>query len=180
MANYKKLKKELLSNQNKINQNTNNAVVHININDTSDIISPYAEDNKAVINSEFASFLENAVKDEPLKSDLTLKITAKDCNLNTVSGAIKNYYYKEFIDTQHKLKHNITASIITLIIGLIALTATIILNNLSIPIIIGGTIDIFAWVFVWESVDLFFFRRSELKRIEYRQINFINATIIYK
>ena len=84
------------------------------------------------------------------------------------------------MDTERKLKRNLSFSIITLLIGLIALSINIILSSLNTPVIIGNAIDIFGWVFVWEAVDVFFFRRAELKFKQYREINFINAKIISK
>ena len=178
MSKYKQLKQKLINSSNLNNPDKTNSIINININSASDIISPYSEDNKVVINSEFATFLDNSVKDVSPKNDLSIAISAKNCNIDLVSTAIKNYYYNECIDTERKLKRNLVASIITLIIGLIALSSTIILNAVNTPIIIGSSLDIFAWVFMWEAIDLFFFRRAELKYIQYRQLNFINATII--
>ena len=151
--------------------------LYINISNNGEIISPYSENNKEVINNEFAGFLDNSVKDIPIKQKLSIKITTQNCDINKISYAIKNYYHNESVDTSRKLRHNLISSILTLLIGLIALTTTIIFNTLNIPIILGNTVDIFAWVFVWESVDLFFFRRTELKYAKRRQINFINAII---
>jgi len=178
MSKYSKLKKEILSNCNYPKSDSSNSTINISINNTNDIISDYAENNKVVINSEFANFLENSVKDVSVKQSLTLKISASNCNLNKISTAIKNYYFNEFIDYQRKLKSNMIFSLATFLIGLLALASSILLSTLNTPIIIGGAIDIFAWVFMWESVDLFFFKRFELKYQQYRYINFINSQII--
>ena len=92
MGKFKEMKKQIMANDDcpKI-QNYDNAI-HISIKDNSEIISPFSEDNLAVINSEFASFLENSVKDVPIKQDLTLEITTQKGDLNTISNAVKNYY----------------------------------------------------------------------------------------
>ena len=180
MSKYSKLNRNLLSATSANCSSSNEAIINININKTEDIISPYAENNKEVINSEFANFLDNSVKDVSPKHDLTLKISAANCDLDKISSAIKNYYFNEFMDSQRKLKHNLIFSICTLIIGLLSLALTFVLNTFNTPLIVGGAVDIFAWVFVWEAIDLFFFRRAELKYQQYRQINFINATIIKK
>lgn len=180
MSNYRTLKKQILSNTACPKISSDNSSIHISINNSKEILSPYTEDNRPIINGEFASFLENSVKDVSIKRDLTLEIASKDQALDAISSAIKNYYYNEFVDSQRKLRHNLIASIITLLIGLIALSLTIILNSLDVPLIVGGAVDIFAWVFIWEAVDLFFFRRAELRYQQHRQINFINAKIICK
>ena len=180
MSKYHKLKRKILSSLPSQTQCDQNATININIQDANDIISSYAEDNQEVINSEFANFLDNSVKDVSPKCDLTLQISATNCNADKISTAIKNYYFNEFRDTQRKLRNNLIFSICTLIIGLLALALTITLHTLDIPLLLGGAVDIFAWVFVWESFDLFFFRRAELKYQQYRQINFINSKIILK
>lgn len=180
MSNYSKLKKELLNNKKCPNLYSEDNVIHISINDASEIISPYVEDNKPVINSEFANFLENSTKDISVKHNLILEFTSVEDNKDKIASAIKNYYINEFVDSQRKLKNNIISSIITFIIGLITLSCVIILNNFNSITIINSAVDIFAWVFIWEAVDLFFFRRSELRHQQYRQINFINAKIIFK
>lgn len=180
MSRYKDLKKEILSNKSCPKLLSQDKVIHININNASEIISPYAEDNRVVINSEFANFLENSVKDLSIKQDLTLEISSKESNLDVISTAIKNYYYNEFIDSERKLKRNLIFSISTFIIGLIALACSIAFNVFETQLLLGGAIDIFAWVFVWESVDLLFFQRAEIKYQQCRQLNFIKSKIILK
>ncbi len=177
MSKYSKLKKELLNDHSCPKAVDNDSTINININNCSEIISPYAENNKPVISGEFANFLENSVKDIPVNKPLNIEISSNDCDLQTTSTAVKNYYYNEFIDTQRKLKNNLIASILSLIIGLIALAVTITLTTLNAPLIINGAIDIFAWVFMWEAFDLFFLRRVELRYTERRQMNFITAKI---
>ena len=177
MYKYSKLKKELLSNHACPKVVEDNATISININDSSDIISPYAENNKPVISGEFANFLENSVKDIPVNKSLKIEISSNNCDLQATSTAITNYYYNEFTDSQRKLKHNFIASILLFIVGLIALSTTIILTTLDTPLIISGAVDILAWVFLWEAFDLFFLRRVELRHSERRQMNFLTAKI---
>ncbi len=180
MSKYNRLKQKILSNQNCTKVTNHDTTIHLNINDTNEVLSPYSEDNKMMINSEFASFLENSVKDVSVKSDLTLEISSKNCDLNILSNAIKNYYCNEFIDSQRKLKYNLIFSIITFAIGLLALAFTMLYEVFDFPMLVVGALDIFIWVFIWEAFDKFFFERAELRHHQYRQMNFINAKIISK
>ena len=77
-------------------------------------------------------------------------------------------------------KRNLIFSIVSLLIGLSILSVAIILNSIHFPIIVYSALDIFAWVFIWESVEVFFFHRAELRHQQLRQMNFINANIILK
>ena len=177
MTRFSKLKRELVKKENKKATNIKTNIIHININSKTDIISSYSEDNKPTINNEFASFLDNAVKDIPVKSQLTLEISCNKDNQTNITKGIKNYYLNECIETERKLKHNLFFSLSTFIIGILALALTFWFN---FPKVVNGAIDIFAWVFVWESFDVFFFRRKELKFAQYRQLKYINANIIFK
>lgn len=177
MARYSELKQQIMNKHNHQSADKDNTI-HLNINTTSETLSPYAEDGKVVINSEFANFLENSVKDVSVKNDLTFEISSKSTDLKILSKAIKNYYYNEFIDSQRKLKRNLLFCIITFIVGIFALASTMLYQFLDFSILLTGALDIFAWVFIWESFDKFFFERPELKYHQYRQMNFINAKII--
>lgn len=180
MSKFSKLKREILTKQEYSTESPIDTTIHLNINSSNDAISPYSEDNKLTINSEFASFLENSVKDIPVKNNLTLEISSKNCDINMLSEAIKNYYYNEFIDSQRKLKRNLIFSLVTFIIGLLGLAFTMLYDIFDFPIIVIGALDIFTWVFMWEAFDKFFFERTEFKYNQYRQMNFINAKIIAK
>lgn len=176
MSKYSKAKKELKKIANKVGTNP----VKISISDETSLFSPFAENNQTVISGEFANFLDNAVKDVPINEDLNLEITTNKYTEKSISKAIKNYYYSEFIETERKLKNNLLLTLITLFVGIGALAAALILTYNGTLVLLQGAIDIFAWVFLWETVDLFFFRRPELKFQQHRQINLINAKIIIK
>lgn len=179
MSKYSNLKQNILANGNCPKIISDNGTINININDTTELLSPYAEDNRAVISNDFAEFLNNSVKDVSPKQDITINITSKQGTIDNIQTAIKSYYYNEFIDIERKLKFNLLASIITFIIGLIAIAISIIQYVVNLPVL-AGAIDVFAWVFMWEAFDLFFFRRTELKHQQLRYANFINATINLK
>jgi len=179
MSKYNNLKKQILNDKNYSLNIDNDGIINVNIKNNEQIISPYCENNNLLINSDFAEFLNNSVKDIPLSQNLTLQISSNNGNIYTINTAVKNYYYKEFADTEYLLKINLKFSILTFIIGLFALALSLTQLIIGHPLW-AGTIDIFAWVFIWEAIDLFFFRRHQLKHQQYRNINFINATIILK
>lgn len=176
MTKYAKAKRNLKKNKPRTNSNP----VHISLNDSKNVISPFTENNQKVISGDFATFLDNAVKDVPIKEDLTLEITTKKYDHDTISTAIKNYYHNEFVESERKLKNNLVFALITLFIGLCTLTVSLVLTFTEILVVLQSAISIFSWVFVWEAFDLLCFRRTELKYLQHRQINFINAKIIIK
>lgn len=180
MTKYRKSKKELLNSADCPQLKHYDKAIHISIKENSEILSPFAEDNQVVIKSEFALFLENSVKDVSINQDLTLEFSSHDIDIKAVSTGIKNYYYNEFVESERKLKKNVILSITTFVVGLFAMAISIILSALNMQILINTAINIFAWVFIWESVDLFFFHRAELRHLQHRQMNFIKAKVVYK
>lgn len=176
MTRYGKAKRNLKKNRVSVPSNP----VQISLNDSKNVISPFAENNQKVISGDFAEFLENAVKDVPIKEDLTLEISTKKYDHETISTAIKNYYHNEFVESERQLKNNLIFALVTLFIGLCALTISLVLTYKEILVVLQGTISIFSWVFMWESFDLLCFRRPELRHQQHRYINFINAKIVIK
>ena len=177
MASYSSLKRKIKNCKKYENPASN--VVKISVKDSGEIISPFAENEQAVISSNFAHFLENSVKDVSVKQDLTLEITSKKkCDDVSISSAIRGYYHNEFMETQRKLRRNLFAALSTFAIGILILFCSIYLAQSS-PILLG-LLNIFTWVFVWEAVHLVVFERAELHHQQHRQMNFINAKIIIK
>ena len=177
MKRYRMLRSRNLKRHDNPNLMVDDNVIHLNIKDTSDMLSPYCEDDKPVINSDFASFLENSVKDVSVHVPLIIKIESNDKVPSALSRGIRNYYKNEFIETERELRQNLKYTIVTFIVGIITLILSVFLSGFDSLAVIGEAIDIVAWVFVWESVDLFFLRRRELKYKQYREINFMEAII---
>ena len=65
-----------------------------------------------------------------------------------------------------------------LIIGIVVIAVSVFFYVFSHNIV-GEIIDIVAWVFVWEAVDLFFFRSPILIREKLKCKHFIEAEITY-
>ena len=175
MASYSALKRKIKNCKEYENPASN--VVKISVKDAGEIISPFAENQQAIIRSDFAHFLENSVKDVSVKQDLTIEISArKKSDDVSVAAAIRSYYHNEFQETQRKLRRNLFTALTTFAIGILLLFCSIYLSQNN-PILLG-LLNIFTWVFVWEAVHLVVFERTELRHQQYRQMNFINAKII--
>jgi len=95
--------------------------------------------------------------------------------------AIKNYYREEFLDVQDDMKLNRRNTILMLVSG-----AFFILLRLLLPLTIGWRLDflepinIVAWVFLWEAVELQIFKRPKLKEIQIRNLKILEAEIEFK
>ena len=72
------------------------------------------------------------------------------------------------------------SSLILAIVGLGVLAICLLLEHMGSFEVIYRTIDIAAWVFLWEAFDVFFLRRPE-KRMKYRLVNrLLNSKVSIK
>lgn len=138
-------------------------MVEIGIKDKTEVLAPFALDGKETINVEFANLLDNVSKSIPPKENMHLKLKCEkltDKEKQDFSMAIKNYYFNSLIDNQRKLHNNSLIFWSMIAISLLFLAILFIANHFDAPWIITEVLDIIAWVFVWEAVDLLAFQRS--------------------
>ena len=176
-----KERQKYLKNHNRYNnRDENDNVINIKVNNTQDLISPFQEDEASVINEEFAQLLKNTVKRTNPNKLLTIKIAGVDNAERTkVVKSIKNYFYHELAESEREYKRKLLYSLASFLIGMTFLVSFLILTELDKSEIISSTLEIFCWVFTWESVDIFAFSRTHTKHEMKRYLNFISANIIF-
>ncbi|MDO4612302.1 MAG: hypothetical protein Q4B29_02500 [Candidatus Saccharibacteria bacterium] len=87
--------------------------------------------------------------------------------------AIKEYFSDEMASISRELRHyNIVAAIVSAI-GLSILAASLLMEGELWP----AVLDIVAWVFIWEAVDIIAFRKHELRIRKFRCRAFVNMKI---
>lgn len=99
--------------------------------------------------------------------------------------AIRNYYQVEYRETWKELRRNAIDVLAMLLFSACIFALAVILETVAhANAVILNMIDVFAWVFTWEAVDLFFFRRPQLRKEQNRnaaaidaEIDFIPATL---
>lgn len=159
-----------------------NALFNICIKDKDEVLSPFYYDDKEVINVEFANMLDNVVSSVPLKKGVHLSLKCSDINdseKERYSKAIKNYYENKMVDSFIKLKNNRNLLILTIFLAMISLVGLFLVNFYSAPWIIVEVVDVIAWVFVWEAVDLTAFKRALIRHEYYRARSLYKSKISY-
>ena len=68
--------------------------------------------------------------------------------------------YKE---AKREIKRISFISLIMTLLGIIALTALLLINYFTDNLYITSIVEIAAWVFIWEAVDYFFLQRPTVK-----------------
>lgn len=144
------------------------AIIDMSVKDDSEFLSPYSKHTTPVISSDVANFIEDAASTLPPKQQITLRIHS-DCiddNEKVIyKEAISEYYAQRYIASKNELRFNSIAFILLTLAGILTLILAFAVNSH----IWSEIIDIAAWVFLWEAVDIFFFkrRRSNIERNRY-------------
>ncbi|MCD8373354.1 MAG: hypothetical protein LUD27_08665 [Clostridia bacterium] len=157
------------------------AVVELCVRDDSDFLSPYSSSSNSVINSEVAEFIDTSVR--PLKADERVRleihsdeITADEQKVYT--SAIHSYYAEQYKSNSLERRRLLILAIAMAVIGVIALAAAITLIACEREII-GDVVEIVAWVFLWETVDILCFQRSLLRAKQMRCLALADCPIDY-
>ncbi len=179
-------KEKLLKKANKYNIQLDDnlkAVLKMKISDDSDFLSKYYFDDP-IISQEVGDYLLSYKGRLSWKKGIKIEIISDvidDAKHLVYERAIRNYFINEMRHIKNStLLRNILSSILFLL-GILTLVLMFVLDFLT-----GSNlglwkevIDIVAWVFIWESVDLFIIQRLE-NNAKYRMFkNVINADIVF-
>jgi hypothetical protein len=179
----KELKKHAHQLQNKEYDNEGREVIRMQVRDDSNFLSMYSPKNEVVISSEVSDFLDNAIKSKRLNNDLHIIISSNVIDDNEkleYQRGIKNYYRLRILDLDRRLKSNLVSAILMILVAIFIFVTYIILELHHSNYILLQLIDISAWVFVWEAVDLFFLERKRLKYEQLRDCSLYDAKISYE
>lgn len=157
-------------------------LIRMQVKEDSGFLSPYCTQGQSVVSSEVSDFLDNAVKRLSLRADLHIEIsgdTIDDRERTEYAAAIRNHYRSRVIDTEIKLKRNAVTSLIMTIVAVSILAVYVALELYSAGYVLLEVIDIAAWVFMWEAVDLFFLERKVIKLEQLRDCRLYSAEVTF-
>lgn len=157
-------------------------IVNMTINDDRDFLSVFSAGDAPVISSEIAAFLENSTHSVLPNEQLTLRIHS-DCidddEKEEYRRAIKEYYTERYITNNRELKRNGLIALFLALVGVITLAAAFLIEYQTTSPIWTEVVDIIAWVFLWESVDISAFKNRELRVKRSRCLSFLSMNIEY-
>ncbi len=154
------------------------AVINMVVKDDSDFLSPFSTHDTPVISSEVAGFLENCASSYSPKKRLILRIHGSCVSENEkqiYALAIKDYYADEITATRRELRHFNMVSAVLMTIGILILAVAILRRGE----LWSEVLDIIAWVFIWEAVNIIAFRKRDLRIKKFRYRAFENMKIEY-
>ena len=77
------------------------------------------------------------------------------------------------------MRRNAVQSVVMAAVGVVSLAGMVWAEKMGVSGIWIECMDIFAWVFVWEAVDLFFIERGMLRLKQKRLDAFMDMTVRY-
>lgn len=158
-------------------------IIDMHVKDDADFLSVFSASDTPVVSDEVACFLENTARGVLPNEQLALHIKS-DCiddgEKVVYTAAVKKYYAERYAENKRELRHLGFVALILAILGVLVLAFSVWLEYRYESVIWSEVVDIAAWVFLWEAVDVFFFKTREIKFIQKRYAAFIDMKISYE
>ena len=152
------------------------AIIDMIVKDDSNFLSAYSMSETAIISSEVAEFIENNTNSIPPGQEFTLRIHSECIDEKEkvdYQAGIKKYYAEKYLASKNEYRFNLFAVLLLTLAGI----ATLILAFNVEHHIWSEVIDIAAWVFLWEAVDIGAFKNRETNIKRRRYLSYISMNI---
>ena len=160
----------------------NRVIIDMTVKDDSDFLSVFSRSNTPVISTEVADFIENSTDTVLPGEQLTLRIHS-DCIDDTekelYKKSIRQYYSEKSIANMRELKRNNIIVFLLTVAGVIVLALALLLEQTTGSLIWSEVIDIAAWVFLWEAVDISAFGNRSLRLKKKRYLSYLSMKVEY-
>ena len=155
-------------------------MINMTVKNDDSFLSAFSTTDAPIISSEVAEFLENSVENILPTEKLALCIhnsciDSKEENL--YRKGIKEYYSEKYISNEQKLKHNKMLVSLFGLVGVLILALAVYIGYHYDSPVWTEVIDIVAWVFVWEAVDIGAFQNRTLRVNRMRYHNLANMDV---
>lgn len=154
-------------------------ILRMTVRDDSGFLSPYCGE-RPVISSEVADYLDNAASAYPGKNAFALYIKSDvitDEEARVYDAAIRNFYRNRMKKSRRDVIRNRFAAVAMLLMGVLVFSLLFFLEHRGLGEMMTNILDIAAWVFVWEAIDLFFLERHKLIAEHRVSEKYVNADI---
>ncbi len=171
----KEIKNQLaLKNNDVEHDDEGRAIINLRVKNDDNFLSPYSTGVKGTLSGELSDFIEHSLMEVHHNERIHFKIqsdTIDESEQKEYTDAIHSHYascYKETVLSKHRL---MKISLIMAFIAILTLSAMIFLEVSGMAnAVLVEVIDIIAWVFMWEAVDIFFLRCAVLRQKERRYL----------
>ncbi len=156
--------------------------INMTVIDDTYFLSMYSLKDKPVISSEVADFLENTAREYGPYDKFILNVysdTIWDEDKSVYRKAVHNYYSLKIRDLIQQMRQKMFVATTFMLIGLAALLIMAIYQKFLSIEVWNQLIQIFSWVFIWESLHIFFIDRRPLLIARRRYLSLANLDINY-
>lgn len=137
------------------------------VQDDSDFLSVFAESETPLIGTDVAEYLEEKTDELPLGEPILLRVRSScidPAEQEAYRTGIREYYMIRYLSCRKELRRNTFIAALLAATGMLALFVMHLIDLWTGSSFWSEVVDIIAWVFVWESVDVFAFRNHELRK----------------
>ena len=183
---FKEIKTELENRRKKTElkrDGEGRVVVDLRVLNDDDFLSPYSAQDHNVLSEDVSGFIEKSLRSVPVEEQVRLRIHSDvitDEEKKEYTKAIHEHYADgyENICLEKRRLHKLA-----LMMALVAVCALTLMIGLEVTgsrtAVLSEIIDIFAWVFMWEAVDIFFLECAMLRFKQRRYLALFACPIEY-
>lgn len=166
-------KKDMLDNY---YEDEKNCYIVVSLN-KDNIYSEYGK--RAIIKEEIFTYIDELYKISNKTKNINILLDfsddIEDKEKDYIIELLKTKYALDYRETRLKMKRYAYLSLALLLVGALILIAYVLLEHYQVNYVVSEIISIFAWVFIWESCDFFFFSRKENKILAIKYKDLYNA-----
>ena len=150
--------------QNKKNISDDKKSVNIKVENKEQIISNYSYDENDKLNPDLSDYIISKTKNIHLSQDLILNFyTNEQVYKKEIQSTITNHFEEENYNVKKELKKSNITVVVLLLLGVVTLAMLVGFYNWFSNFYLEMVLEIAAWVFIWEAIDIFAFKRSKLR-----------------
>lgn len=160
----------------------NRAIMNLKMTDVSNFLSPFYYD-KPVISDDVAEYFNNNKRIFLWKKGVVINVISdviKEEEQPVYEEAIKSYYRDSLIHEKRSGKRNFILALIMFFIGVIIFALMFGLDKYFELGLWQEVLDVVAWVFIWEAVDIVFIEKIEHANTKRIAKNVIESKVVFK
>ena len=150
------------------------AVINMTVKNDDNFLSVFSTTDTPTVSSEVAEFIESRTENILPHESLALHIHS-DCidgyEEELYRKGISEYYLEKYVSNMYALKKNRFIVALLSILGILILSLSVYIGYRFEAPLWTEVIDIVAWVFIWEAVDIGVFQNKVLRQNHLRYLN---------
>lgn len=115
------------------------------------------------LDPELGEYIYAQCAQSPFADKVEIRFRTDNADGDAAKKAVKDYITDEYRDAKKAIRRNTVLSLIMTACGIAILALLFALSYFFDNAYVDTVLEIAAWVFIWEAVDIFFFERSKLK-----------------